>query len=330
MSNSWGLGEKSWWPPGQEAADEYVAYASEYSKERCAEQFDRVSSLAGSYVTGDKIGSALKHSIENHIKTRTPGSFIRLGDADGNALFHRMGKYPALADYCIRKISKIYFGNDALMGEHSSFFANIVLEALENADGIGAPERVTVLGSFDKPYPELDVRGMCGMRGVYNYLDEHFDLQKLSQATWTSTWYSRSLLPHYFGLMKDLPYVGFITCYPELAGLFQKKAGIKEVETILVPMQSSIAYQTKRAPHMAKDIGHYPGAYPNILDAIKPPHDGAVYIIAAGILSKSYCTAVKQRGGISIDVGSVADVWMNTRSRPDMGADITKWSLLEA
>jgi hypothetical protein len=121
--------------------------------------------------------------------------------------------------------------------------------------------------------------------------------------------------------VRELPFLGFVTCYPELEGVFRERAGVTETASVTVPMQASIA-------KVHRDIRHYPDAYPTILEQLRPPYEGAVYIVAAGILSKAYCTAIKQRGGIAIDVGSVADVWMGARTRPDMPNDfVEKWRL---
>jgi SAM-dependent methyltransferase len=328
--NTYQLGANSWSPPGQAAADEFMSYSKEYDSETTTAEYRKVTSSASAYFTGDKEGESVASLIKSRIETKTPAAFIRLGDADGNALFHSLGRYRNLSTYNLRRISQIYFGNEQLMEEHSDFMTDIILSALANADVIGAPGLETIQKSFETPYPDLDVRGMCGMRGVYNYLSGNFDLNQLKNACWCSTWYSRALLPHYFDLMRGLPFVGFVTCYPEIGPLVKARAGIRQIESIDVPMQASIAYQTKRAPNMRRDIGHFPEAYPAILDALRPPYQGALYIVAAGILSKSYCDIIKKRGGIAIDIGSIADVWMGTRSRPDMNQNMSQWSLLDS
>lgn len=328
MTNSLELGKDSWWPPEEAAAQEFVRYSDDSDLKTLRRNFDFVTMSSKEFVSGAESGGKFFRAISSAVCSGTPASFIRLGDADGNVLFSMLDRYPSLAEYCSQKISKIYFGNNNLMFDERRFFAEIILEALADADGIGAPEWGTIEASFSTPYPSLDVRGMCGMRAVYTYLAEKFDLNLINNACWSSTWYSRSLLPHYDRLMSGQRYVGFITCYDNLATLWKQRANIGEVETYLVPMQSSIAYQTKRSPHMGKDIGHYPETYNKIMEKIRPPYQGALFIVAAGILSKPYCTQIKRRGGVAIDVGSIADVWMNTKSRPDMGNDITKkWSI---
>ncbi|MBX9749866.1 MAG: hypothetical protein K5Q68_09655 [Roseococcus sp.] len=321
MKNSFDLGSKMWWPPEEAAAQEFVQYSEALPLETCLAQFDQVAEGSSQFVSGNGTGTALRHVLADLIARQQPASLIRLGDADGNVLLNCLGGRPALNEYCLNKISSIYFGNKKLMLDEHPFFAETVIEAMRHADVIGGPERATIARSFNTPYPDLDVRGMCGMRGVYNHLAANAADVPLEGKIWTSTWFSRSLLPHYFSLLKGQKFVGLITCYEELGPLIQARTEAAEVGSLLVPMQASIA-------NVHRDIRHYPEVFHDILDRIDPPYQGAVYIVAAGILSKPYCTRIKQRGGIAIDVGSVADIWMGTASRPGMRAEmVDKWRL---
>jgi hypothetical protein len=319
--NSYDLAANTWWPPGQAAADDYIDYAKEFDRATCLAHYDAVTAAARAVHLGNDAGRPIAEFLRERIEQKAPTSLIRLGDADGNVLFSGLGIYPELTDYNLQKISRIYFGSNKVMVEHRQFFFDIVMEGIDHADLVGGPERGTIARSFETPYPDLDVRGMCGMRGVYDYLATASDLTQLSAKIWASTWFSRALLPHYFDLVRGLPFLGFVSCYPELEELFRTRADVQATSTVAVPMQASIA-------KVHRDIRHYPDAYPGIVDQLRPPFQGAVYIVAAGILSKSYCTVIKQRGGIAIDVGSVADVWMGSRTRPDMPADfVDKWRI---
>jgi hypothetical protein len=319
--NSYDLAANTWWPPAQPAADDYVEYAREYDRQACLDHYDAVAGAAVALHIGNQAGGPIASFLRDRIERRVPTSLIRLGDADGNVLFSGLDVYPELTRYNLQKISRIYFGSNDVMVDHAEFFFDIVVDGIHDADLVGGPERGTIDRSFDTPYPDLDVRGMCGMRGVYNYLATATDLRRLAETIWASTWFSRALLPHYFDLVRGLPFLGFVTCYPELEEVFRDRAGVATTTTVAVPMQASIA-------KVHRDIRHYPDAYPGIVDQLRPPHEGAVYIVAAGILSKAYCTTIKARGGIAIDVGSVADVWMGARTRPDMPADfVDKWRI---
>lgn len=328
MTNSIGLGTDSWWPPDEQAAVDFQQYSAEYDLTRCRRDYDAVTQAASEVVRRPSDGQKLADDLRRRIERAIPSSFMRLGDADGNVLLTGIEKFGALQQYCCSKISKIYFGNQDLMWQRRDFFRSIVLEAIESADVVGGPDWKVIERSFSTPAASVDVRGMCGMRGVYNFLAEYRQRLRLHEITWASTWYSRSLLPFYFELLNRLPYVGFVTCYENLASRMAKRCSIGRTDTFLVPMQASIAYQTKKSPHMTTDIGHYPDVYERILDSLHPPHQGAVYVVAAGILSKSYCSRIKQRGGIALDVGSVADVWMNIRSRPAMSPEfVDRWAI---
>jgi hypothetical protein len=323
--NTHNLSIRHWWPPHQEAADEFMEYNQEVDEVKSLRQFDKVTDACKDVYVGDKSGNKLYHFFKEKIDSKSPASLVRLGDADGNVLFNAMGHWPELSEYCLKKISQIYFGDQRVMVKHADFFTEIVLDAVKNADVIGAPERGTLSRSFNTPLESLDTRGMLGMRGVYNYFsnDKFWDIANFSDAIWSSTWYSRALLPYYAKLLQDLPFCGFITCYPEMASMFQKAYNIGKTQSINVPMQASVAGKSE-------NIRHYPDAYQSILDSINPPYEGAVYIIAAGILSKPYATMVKARGGIAIDVGSIADVWMGTASRPGMEKSfVDKWTMVK-
>jgi hypothetical protein len=319
--NSYRLSVNSWWPPGEDAASEFMAYNRHIDEEETLAQFDKVSGACAKIYTNSDAGMKIANFLGHRIKRDQPTSMIRLGDADGNVLFSRLGLYSEMSEYCLQKISKIYFGDKRVMLSNLDFFAESVVDAIKNADVIGGPERGTLVKSFHTHLPDLDVRGMCGMRGVYNYLAKGFNLGVLGDSIWASTWYSRQLLPYFEKILNELPYLGLITCYPQLGELIQKKYAVGRVETILVPMQASIAKNEK-------NINHYPDAYFGILDSIRPPRQGAVYLIAAGILSKPYGTTVKSRGGIAVDIGSTADIWMGAITRPGVNGDfVNRWRL---
>jgi hypothetical protein len=143
----------------------------------------------------------------------------------------------------------------------------------------------------------------------------------ISRSIWTSTWISRALLPYFPILFSNRDFVGLITCYEELGGKIKSAHGVKEIGAYIVPMQASIAKKNS-------DIGHYPEVFRKTIDSVSVPFPGALFIVAAGILSKPYCRRIKDLGGVAIDVGSSADVWMGVRSRPGMTSELVeRWQL---
>ena len=317
------LGSKLWGPPNADEAAEFIAYSQAFDRERCLAQFDQVVGSAKAYIDTTKTITPVRDTIIERVRSRTPASFVRMGDGEGNVLFHKWGRYEALSTYCLRKISKICFGSEDTIKDNFELFSDILLQAIDQADFVGGPERGSIAASFEKPLDALDVRGVCGMRGMYNLMASEPPKPALRSTLWGATFYSRSMMPHYGSFLNGLPFVGTVTCYEQLAPAIAAHFGIAQHASILIPMQASIA------PQMGRANGHLE-QYGAILDQIRPPFEGAVYIVAAGHLGKSYCSTIKQRGGIAIDVGSVADAWMGIRSRPGISDEfVDRWKLVD-
>jgi hypothetical protein len=237
-------------------------------------------------------------------------------------MFAALGQYPNLSAYCCKKISRILFGAEAVVLDNLHVFVRDIMLSLKTADVIGAPERATIARSFETQLDVLDVRGMVGMRGVYNYLSAQQNIADIiSNSLWTSTWISRSLLPYLPALLQNREFVGVVSCYDSLSQKMKHSFGIKKTGDYIVPMQASIAKKNG-------NIGHYPDVFNKIMGSIEVPFPGAIFIVAAGILSKAYCSKIKSLGGVAIDIGSSADVWMGVRSRPGMTAELVdRWQL---
>lgn len=318
-----GVGSKLWGPPNAEEAAAFLAYSEGYSRNKCLQHFDQVAEAVGNCIDTNVVVSPVIDAIIERIRTRTPASFVRMGDGEGNVLFHKWGHYRALSGYCLRRISRICFGAPDIIHANFSLFSDILTQAIEQADFIGGPPRSSIDAGFDKPVEEIDVRGVCGMRGIYNYLATDFPRARLKGKMWGGTFYSRGLMPYYTCFLHRLPFVGVVTCYEDLAPALARHFDIKDHAAVLIPMQASIARR------MDTPNGHLE-RYTAILDDIRPPFQGAVYIVAAGHLGKGYCTMIKRRGGIAIDVGSIADVWMGITSRPGITPDfVERWKIAD-
>jgi hypothetical protein len=72
-------------------------------------------------------------------------------------------------------------------------------------------------------------------------------------------------------------------------------------------------------PDEAINGKHYPDQFNTINCSISRPLNGKLFLVAAGILGKFYCHTIKRNGGIALDIGSIADGWMNCDTRPGLG-----------
>ena len=75
---------------------------------------------------------------------------------------------------------------------------------------------------------------------------------------------------------------------------------------------------------------HFHSYYPRINSMNFSP--GEVWLVAGGILGKSYCNTIKRNGGIAVDIGSIMDVWQgrtDTRGEIRMNPWLVKRHILQ-
>ena len=105
-----------------------------------------------------------------------------------------------------------------------------------------------------------------------------------------------------------------ISCLTGLGDLLKARMGLEEVEFMPVPREYT-------APHLrGRDGDHvdgeaFPAVFDDMLRRLSQPHEGRVFVIAAGTLGKFYAATIKRHGGVALDLGSLVDGWMRLPSR---------------
>jgi hypothetical protein len=115
-------------------------------------------------------------------------------------------------------------------------------------------------------------------------------------------------------ILREERRIGLVSCHPELPDLLADHFGLDEVEFHRVPGEVGRAAFITGAGELGV---HYPEAFRATDAALARPHDGRVFLVAAGILGKFYAITIKRNGGIALDVGSLVDAWLRRRTRPD-------------
>jgi hypothetical protein len=95
--------------------------------------------------------------------------------------------------------------------------------------------------------------------------------------------------------------------------------GLDEVELFKIPGEK-YTENLRSADQMSGE--HFPYVYWDIVRRLSVPHNGRVFMIAAGTLAKFYADTIKRHGGIALDLGSLVDGWLNISSRPGYGAEL--------
>lgn len=174
---------------------------------------------------------------------------------------------------------------------------------------MGIPTYTQTLTNFDElpkaQAENFDLRGRTGVSAVWDWLCEEGDGWLGDANRTVVNWHvHNSLLDFMPDFIKKAGNVSVITCYPELLGVLHKHFGVKKGQDYLIPPQ---AMNIKGTP----EEYHYPERFHAIMNQLKEAdHKGKLFLVGAGLLGKAYCDAIRQAGGMAIDVGSMMDVWM--------------------
>lgn len=223
------------------------------------------------------------------LRTRTGFSLVRLGDGEGPILCWPEHQLPGE----IATVLRVWFGRSDLSPADLQDMADGLREAVRSADVLGLPTRY-----------QLTRSPRCGM--VLEGIDLHH-LYSPSQLLTDSGvhWYLQwsGALAH---LLRGLDEVGVIGCRdigPQIAEAF----GLGSVRTYLV-----------RGEHLypgSVSEPHWPNGFKYVMEQLEDVRPGMAFLVGAGVLGKIYCSRIKARGGVALDIGSIMDSWAAVPSR---------------
>lgn len=251
--------------------------------------------------------------IEKAIADQAPFSLIRLGDGDGahfSVSQEDEERYPSLQKLTRRQHTEFLLGKDVdpVFTGYSALTTKLA-EYVSEADVLGIPYPTWVDHEYDTASPVTLKCLMNINRHFYERPVVH-GLQLCDQQVHMDLHAKKSLDP----ILKKLKSVTVISCLDELPAKVSEKFGIFNVDLIKIPSETY-------APHLygEKHLGvslHYPHAFWPTVQKLSVPHNGHVFLIAAGTFGKYYASIIKRFGGIALDLGSLVDGWMKMISRP--------------
>lgn len=287
----------------------YVDFVREHPIDFVQEVYRTVAASRGGVIADQ----AVFESIQQAIAGKKPFALVRLGDGEGSWLHHdtlEETKYWPLYERNRQEFWNIWFGDDR-RGSKSEFFkvARGIADGLQKADVIGIPP----LSWVTHEYATASIRGCSGTINATRVA-----LAKTGESTRFC-----SQLIHFDlerkGYIKRLTEgrrrVGVISCHSELEKAVKARLGIDEVLFIKVAGEPS-------RKHLLGDNAvsgvHFPDRYEEVLDIIRSSDfEGVPFLVAGGILGKSYALELKAAGAVAIDIGSTADKWMGKKTRPN-------------
>lgn len=254
-----------------------------------------------SFVLSDAL--AVADRIANAIDSKQPFSLVRLGDGEGNLLPYRK-EYSDFSLIDPQVVGRTWWADDALE-ESADEHRRLLQEAILAADVVGIPDlhRVCRVIGIDRSR-ELISLGK-NSRGMLAVLD--FAATLPPDRLITSCHIHEAL--NYWGLWELLisraKRVSLITCHPKLGETLTELHGVEIGEVHLIPPEQkySASFQNSETER------HYPDTFLKLEKKLASVPPGEVFLVAAGVLGKTYCRWIKEAGGIGLDIGSTADFW---------------------
>lgn len=243
------------------------------------------------------------------IRRGEPTSLIRLNDGEGTLL-----PYPR---YCraFQRIDRrfmqiIWWGEERIAGATARQVTRDFTAAILRADAIGIPPPKLLITDLRK----LENRAMeRGLVSVLAFVDE-MPPEILRGKILTSSHVHADLAQWglYRQVLAAVSSVSVISCH-DLARPLAERFGVAVRCWLRIPPEYKFAGMFGAAA-----AGDGEPFFPMVFDRIMAslaPLPGEVFLVAAGFLGKLLCDRIREKGGIAIDIGSVADLLMGHTTR---------------
>jgi hypothetical protein len=261
--------------------------------------------LAGDYLD-ERRTERLLARVQEAIVERRPFSVVRLGDGEGRVL-----GYPAVFTdlEVLTQVLYYHFGPESMhrlkQGSPRTWISDAMLDlrrllvqAVRHADIVGLP-----ISEYFDGYENSATHGQLGFACATNFgLAEvkHRNSEDIVGANVFQLLASRGQL--YRAAARAARRVHVVGPWDIREPLLQA-LGVDDVQWIQVP-----GHYTWRGE---KGLGQYPELYKYVESQLRRLENvgGELFLVGAGLLGKYYCSLIKERGGVALDIGSVMDSW---------------------
>lgn len=246
--------------------------------------------------------------LVDRIERREPTSLIRLGDGEGMFLPYD----PMEAEFRgpdRRWIQQIWWGKAPIVGEAGDRISDMLVACVAEADALGVPPPRRL---FEDIVGETRGRAQ---RGISNVLDHiaaapaRLDRRLLTSCHIHTDLHRWDLYRQVFAALSD---VSVISCH-DLGRTLADRFGLPVRQWFPIPPEHAFSGLFGAAADPAVEP-FFPVVFERLLAEIKAD-PGEVFLVAAGFLGKLLCNRIRQLGGVAIDLGSAADLWMDHVTR---------------
>jgi tetratricopeptide (TPR) repeat protein len=303
---------------------EFIRYYQQFPPERAEALYDHVKKSYRHLSTAE-----IEAEITAALVDGRPYLLLRMGDGEGSHTRISREDEQAYAD--------LYRSNRAEF--HQIWFSHLnhlsssawapVMDSYDNA-----VEHADCLGGFDLALirHEYRIGSRRGIPAMVNLLRaaqmnhrRHPKRAAETAATGLVIHYDLLLTGALERLLTGKAWIGLVSCHAALPGALMRHFNIQHVEFYQIPGEIGRSHILGKE---ATSGEHFPGRYIDLCAQLGSAPAGRLYLVAAGILGKVYCRQLQQAGGIVVDIGAVADLWMGKKTR-DFPANSNKHVLIK-
>ena len=272
---------------------------------------------SGHFVISDPNSDLIVDLILDALKERKPFSVLRIGDGEGNLMTYR--KYPGtprLDQYVAQEIINMQEDSFKASGLSLLLLRDMMNASTMQADILGVRG---IWGAYrtkqeqrEKTFDECltllkeNIRGKSGLFRSARHTLQLCEQGYIGGTTIASAHLYISVLRRLDELVQSSDSVLLITSHKECATIFKSRWKSKSIQLILVG---------KSAKNHNKNIKN-PKFLLRVHKQLPWELRGTLCLVGSGPWSEIYCSYVKERGGVAVDIGSGFDMLRGINSRP--------------
>jgi tetratricopeptide (TPR) repeat protein len=293
------------------AESEFFSYIRKYPLEAAVSAHDEEASFWNVVDCPN-----LARSVADALDRREPMSVIRLGDGEGIYLQISLAdeaEFSNLYDRGRAEFHRIWYSGTDLLTD-PDFINEIyrVEAAYRNADCLSLLNTPSIRNEYRMGSP----RGVPAMNNLTRFLRKLRQGSAAPKALCVANINRDMLLAGELArLVQGRAFVGLVSCYDDLPAHLMRRFGVGSSDLIRTYGEHAARLSMNEAGQDARPGRCFIESHWEICERFNAIRPGELYLVAAGIFGKIYCDIIKRQGGIALDIGSVADIWMGVGTR---------------
>jgi hypothetical protein len=248
--------------------------------------------------------------IKRALKGQTPLSVIRIGDGEANLMTYGVYTNTVKLDhYAVKTIMNRHQGSFVVDEYWMIILRDLIIGAIAQADVIGViglwrPEHVTTETLIERFLG--DYRGVSGQWRAVDYMltlasKEYFNKKIIASAHL------------YLSVIERLDII-----FPLARNIFilSRRASLVEKLQQKYSNLNFVHISVGNVESASNVLFDKPIFLSHVFEALPQDMRGCLCLIGAGPWAEIYCTWIKQRGGVGVDIGSGCDLLDGKTSRP--------------